>query len=79
MTADQRLNQIEPLVAQTLAVVDRHTAQLKQLVEFGMQQSDNITFLLGKVEEIDTRQQREHQEVSGQLQRIIDLLGNPGQ
>jgi hypothetical protein len=76
MTADQRLNQIEPLVAQTLAVADRHTAQLKQLVELGMQQSDNITFLLGKVEEIDVRQQREHQEVSGQLQRIIDLLGN---
>ena len=31
MTADQRFDQLEPLVSQTLAVADRHTAQLKQI------------------------------------------------
>ena len=53
MTADDRLNQLEPLVAETLAVLDRHTAQLKQLgsrvsvlTDVVMQQSDNISFLL---------------------------------
>ena len=31
MTADQRFDQLDPLVSQTLAVADRHTAQLKQI------------------------------------------------
>ena len=46
MTADQRLDQLEPLVSQTLAVADRHTAQLKQLVNLVTQQSDNTQFIL---------------------------------
>ena len=31
MTADHRLDQLVPFVSQTLAVVDRYTAQLKQI------------------------------------------------
>ena len=50
MTADQRLDQLEPLVSQTLAVADRHTAQLKQLVNLVTQQSDNIQFVLKELE-----------------------------
>ncbi len=53
MNADERLNQLEPLVAEALAVLDRHTAQLKQLhnavsqnTQVLIQQSDNISFLL---------------------------------
>lgn len=30
MTADERLDQLEPLMSEALAVLDRHTAQLKQ-------------------------------------------------
>lgn len=46
MTADQRLDQLEPLVSQTLAVADRHTAQLKQIIGILSQQSENTQFLL---------------------------------
>ena len=57
MTADQRLDQLEPLVSQTLAVADRHTAQLKQiygainqLLEAGQIQSDNTQFVLREID-----------------------------
>ena len=59
MTADQRLDQLEPLVSQTLAVADRHTAQLKQifgavnqLLEAGKTQSDNAQFALREIGEL---------------------------
>ena len=66
MTADQRLDQLEPLVSQTLAVADRHTAQLRQisttvghlqeavgqLLEAGQVQSDNIQFVLRELGEL---------------------------
>ena len=68
MTADQRLDQLEPLVSQTLAVADRHTAQLRQisttvghlqeaashLLEAGQVQSDNIQFVLRELSEVRT-------------------------
>jgi outer membrane murein-binding lipoprotein Lpp len=53
MNADDRLNQLEPLVSEALTVLDRHTLQLKQLnAAVGQlstavaQQGDNISFLL---------------------------------
>ncbi|RZK41430.1 MAG: hypothetical protein EOO57_01700 [Hymenobacter sp.] len=53
MNAEERLNQFEPLLAETMAILDRHTAQLKQLsnavaqnTQVLIQQSDNISFLL---------------------------------
>ncbi|MGI4863941.1 MAG: hypothetical protein ACRYFZ_08455 [Janthinobacterium lividum] len=53
MTADQRLDQLELLVSEALTVLDRHTAQLKQLTSavtnvttLLVQQSDSISFLL---------------------------------
>ena len=53
MTADDRLNQLEPLLSETMSILDRHTAQLKQL-SFAIsqvstavvQQGENISFLL---------------------------------
>jgi len=55
MTADQRLDQLEPLLAEAMTILDRHTAQLKQLTNavgqlttIAMQQSDNISFLLNE-------------------------------
>ncbi len=53
MTADDRLNQLEPLLSETMSILDRHTAQLKQL-SFAVgqistaviQQGENISFLL---------------------------------
>jgi chromosome segregation ATPase len=53
MTADQRLDQLEPLISEAMTILDRHTAQLKQLsnavsqlTTIAVQQSDNISFLL---------------------------------
>lgn len=46
MTTDQRLGQLETLVSQTLAVADRHTAQLKHIIGILSQQSENTQFLL---------------------------------
>ena len=53
MTADDRLDQLEPLVSEALNVLDRHTLQLKQLnTAVGQlttvigQQGDNISFLM---------------------------------
>ena len=31
MTADDRLNQLEPVIAEAITILDRHTYQLKQL------------------------------------------------
>ena len=53
MNADDRLNQLEPLISENMAILDRHTAQLKQLSVASSQiiaaiahQGDTITFLL---------------------------------
>jgi chromosome segregation ATPase len=56
MTADQRLEEREPLVSQTLAVANRHTAQLKQLVNLVAQQNDNIQFVLKELEAVKEKQ-----------------------
>ena len=84
MTADQRLDQLEPLVSQTLAVADRHTAQLKQLVNLVTQQSDNTQFILqelvkmkGELGElkVESRESKEKQTaMDSKLDRILDLL-----
>ena len=53
MNADERLDQLEPMIAEAMTILDRHTAQLKQLsaivsqlVTIATQQSDNIGFIL---------------------------------
>ena len=53
MTAEERLSQLELLVAESLGVLDRHTAQLKQLqnsvgqlISASSQHSDTLSFLL---------------------------------
>ena len=53
MTADDRLNQFEPVVAEVITILDRHTNQPKQLtIATGQiimaisQQGDSISFLL---------------------------------
>ena len=53
MTADERLDQLEPLLSEALTVLDRHTYQLKQLngavgnlTAIVAKQGDNISFLL---------------------------------
>ncbi|MET4074681.1 hypothetical protein [Hymenobacter sp. UYCo722] len=52
MTSDQRLDQLEPLVSQTLAVADRHTAQLKQIYGVLSQHSDTLQFILREMVEV---------------------------
>ena len=53
MTADDRFNQFEPVVAEIITILDRHTNQLKQLtiatsqiITTISQQGDSISFLL---------------------------------
>ncbi|GGE98725.1 hypothetical protein [Hymenobacter cavernae] len=53
MTPDERLDQLEPLLAETMAILDQHTAlhrqtqaQIKQVIGLVGQQSSNISFLL---------------------------------
>jgi hypothetical protein len=53
MTQEERLGQLELLLAEAMTVLDRHTAQLKQhtgllnqLTTFATQQSENIIFIL---------------------------------
>ena len=66
MTADQRLDQFEPLVSQTLAVADRHTAQLKQIYGTLGQHSDSLQFILEEMVEIK-------QDVGGLKQGMVAL------
>lgn len=68
MTADQRLDQLEPLVSQTLAVVDRHTAQLKKLVDIGIRQSANLEFAMRQLDEF-------RQEVRTDLDELKHKMG----
>ena len=46
MTADQRLDQLEPLVAEVMAAVDRHTDLIEQLLHLITQQHENNQLLL---------------------------------
>ena len=69
MTADERLDQLEPLLSEALTVLDRHTYQLKQLsasvgqlTNAVVQQGDNISFLL-----------REQLEMKGD---IVEMKGD---
>ena len=75
MTADQRLDQLEPLVSQTLAVADRHTAQLKQifgavnqLLDAGQIQSDNTQFILRELGELRQEVRTELGELRHEVQ-----------
>ena len=54
MTADQRLDQLEPLMSESMAILDRHTAQLKQLIVISTQHSESISFLIHEVLEVKT-------------------------
>ena len=90
MTAEQRLDQLEPLLAQALATLDqhtaqneRHTAQLKVVITAVTQHSDSIAFLLGEQSEM-RREQSEMREsmntrfagVEDKLDRLLGLLGD---
>ena len=63
MNADQRLDQLEPLMSESMAILDQHTAllnrhtvQLKQLVNVALQHSDSISYVLREVIEIKEKQ-----------------------
>ena len=77
MTSDERLNQLELLLAETMAVLDQHTglhrqtqAQIKQIIGLIGQQSSNIDFLLTAVAELRTivaSVQKEQTEMRGSM------------
>ena len=89
MTADDRLNQLEPLLSEAMSILDRHTAQLKQL-SFAIsqvstavvQQGENISFLLREQLTMKTQQNEMKTQQDGmadKLDHIIQLLQKPGQ
>ena len=89
MTADERLDQLEPLLSEALTVLDRHTYQLKQLnsavgqlnstvsqlANVATPQGDNISFLLREQLAMKTQQDG----MNGKLDQILQLLQRPGQ
>lgn len=77
MTADDRLNQLEPLLSGALRILDQHTTQLNQIASavgrLGVaadQQSDNISFVLREQLELKTQQQEQQQQLKAQLVEI---------
>ncbi|AMJ64482.1 hypothetical protein [Hymenobacter sp. PAMC 26628] len=82
MTADQRPDQLEPLVSQTLAVADRHTAQLKQifgavnqLLEAGKVQSDDVQFVLREMDELRQEVRADLGNVQAELGKLTHKIG----
>ena len=80
MNADQRLDQLEPLVAESIAVLDRHTAQLirlnnnvNQLIELATQQSSNINFLLEENVKTNARLTQLEKDVTGLKADVAEL------
>jgi hypothetical protein len=84
MTADQRLDQLEPMLAQGLAQGDRTTAQLTQLrnqvavvAESVGQHSDSFQFIfkeLAAVRDEQAAARTLQEEAAAQLRLILDLL-----
>ncbi|WP_310392730.1 hypothetical protein [Hymenobacter sp.] len=55
MTADERLDQLEPLLSGALRILDQHTNQLNLLTAAATEQSSNLLFVLRQQAEMDTR------------------------
>ncbi len=80
MTPEKRLNQLEPVVAEVLAQMDRVTAQNRQIITTVIQNSDDIQFLLREtsvikqdVSDLKEGQIRLEQDVSGLKQDVSGL------
>ena len=81
MAADERLDQLEPLLSEALTILDRHTHQLKQLngavgnlAIIVAKQGDNISFLLQEQLIIKT----DMAGMNGELDLLIQLIHNSG-
>jgi acetolactate synthase small subunit len=84
MNSDDRLDQLEPLLAQNLATADRHTGQLRQIIvqvqqltTLAVQQSDNSEFALRELVDVKNTlaEVKAGQAAQGEtLARILDLL-----
>ena len=80
MTADQRLDQLEPVLSEAITVLDRHTFQLKQLntavgtlTGLMTKQSDNISFLLAENVHIKERLTRIESDVAELKSDVAEL------
>jgi hypothetical protein len=82
MTLDERISQVELLLAETMAILDRHTAQLKQhtgllinLTEVAAQHSDSIGFLLREIIDVKTQQSVMHADLGEVKERQASMDG----
>jgi len=80
MTPDERLDQLEPLLSEAMAILDRHTAQLKQhtgllthITSVVGQQNDNIVFLLREQAEMKAKQTEMQQQLSDVQTQVSDM------
>ena len=73
MTPEKRLNQLEPIMAEVSAQVDRVTAQNRQLITTVTQQSDDIQFLLRETSVIKQDVSEIKEDMSEVKLRIVGL------
>ena len=89
MNAGGRPNQLEPLISENMAILDRHTAQLKQLSVASSQiiaaiahQGDTITFLLHEQTAIKGDIVKMKSDITGikdKLDQVLSLLQKSSQ
>jgi len=84
MNADQRLDQLEPLLSESMAILDqhtallnRHTAQLKQLVNVALQHSESLSYVLREIIEVKEKQAglaAKQEELANQVSALDDKV-----
>ncbi len=78
MTPEERLNQLEPLLSETTAILDRHTAQLRQhagLLKQLVQTTESNSEALGQVLAAQADLRGELTQLNGHLSRLATGTG----
>ncbi|MDO7876785.1 hypothetical protein Q5H93_18715 [Hymenobacter sp. ASUV-10] len=79
MTADQRLDQLEPLVAQTLAVADRHTAQLNQANNQLTQVTGQLNQIVNQLNQVASLGSQQSDNTGFLLQELAEVKQEVGE
>ncbi len=78
MTPEERLNQLEPLLSETTAILDRHTAQLRQhagLLKQLVQTTESNSQTLGQVLTAQSDLRGELTQLNSHLSRLATGTG----
>lgn len=74
MTADERLDQLEILLAESMAILDRHTAQLKQLNSSVNQLKSDVSQLKSDISQLKSDVELLSKSIIQQSDNISFLL-----